>query len=77
LAKTFLENVWRVHFVDIFDIMQMLDAIRTGMPETSYLTVRTLVGSCDAILNRRTGPAQPRATRPSTTKPERSYRQRL
>jgi hypothetical protein len=39
-------NVWRVHFVDIFDIMQMLDAIHSGKPETYYrktITVRTRV----------------------------------
>lgn len=42
------KNVWRVHFVDIFDIMQLLDAIYSGKPETYYrkkITVRTLVAA--------------------------------
>lgn len=41
-------NLWRVHFVDIFDIMQLLDAIHNGKPETCYrktVTVRTRVRS--------------------------------
>ena len=44
-------NVWRIHFVDIFDIMQLLDAVHSGKPETYYrktITVRTLVKKSSA-----------------------------
>jgi hypothetical protein len=41
------DNIWRVHFVDIFDIMHMLEAIHEGKSETNYrkkISVRTRVG---------------------------------
>lgn len=39
-------DLWRIHFVDIFDIMQLLDAVHSGKLDTYYrktITVRTLV----------------------------------
>lgn len=41
-----MADLWRIHFVDIFDIMQLLDAVHSGKLETYYrktITVRTLV----------------------------------
>jgi hypothetical protein len=38
------DGVWRMHFVDMFDIMHFLDAIHSGNTETDYRkTVRKLV----------------------------------
>jgi hypothetical protein len=39
-------ELWRIHFVDMFDIMQLLDAVHSGKLDTYYrktITVRTLV----------------------------------